>query len=135
MDALEHDVQVLCDPALVEPPHELDPVIGLQAKYRAAVAVAVIGRLVEPLSRHPRHAGLAALGCGFLAGHAEVAVVVAAGTAAIVTTLWRRAPPLAVLALTALVPAGALAGSLRLESIDRSVLAARAGGMSSWPDT
>lgn len=62
-----------------------------------------------------------------LAGRPAAAVAVGAGIAVAAATLKRDAPPLAVLVLAALVPAAALGGGLRVQGIDRSVLAGRAG--------
>src|SRR5688572_26111445 len=80
------------------------------------------------VDRHPRHAALAAVICGLvLAGHVMIAVLVAACLAVAIVTVRRRAAPLAVVGLAALVPAGALAGSARLAEIDRSELVGAAG--------
>ena len=57
-----------------------------------------------------------------LTGRLQVAAGIAALGAAAAATLWRRAPPLAVLAIAALVPAGALIGGARLAAIDDSRL-------------
>jgi competence protein ComEC len=87
-----------------------------------------VTRAARSVAAHPRHGALAALACGFaLAGRLEAAVVVATATAAVLATLRPRAVPISLVAVVALVPAGAIAGSARLTEIDDSRLLREAG--------